>query len=122
MKGISYEMPIASAQVKSAILLAGLYAKGETTLTEPHKSRDHTEKMLKNMGVNIIINDNTVKLSPVDHELNCFDITIPNDFSSAAFFIAGACLVPDSEILIKQVNLNETRTGFIEVLKTWEQL
>ncbi|ACI20539.1 MULTISPECIES: 3-phosphoshikimate 1-carboxyvinyltransferase [Thermodesulfovibrio] len=117
LKGISYEMPIASAQVKSAILLAGLYAKGETTLTEPHKSRDHTEKMLKNMGVNIIINDNTVKLSPVDHELNCFDITIPNDFSSAAFFIAGACLVPDSEILIKQVNLNETRTGFIEVLK-----
>lgn len=117
LRGISYEMPIASAQVKSAILLAGLCAKGETTLTEPHKSRDHTEKMLKNMGANININNNTIKLSPVDDELNCFDITIPNDFSSAAFFIAGACLVPDSEILIKQVNLNETRTGFIEALK-----
>lgn len=118
LKGINYEMPIASAQVKSAILLAGVYAKGETTLTEPHKSRDHTEKILKNMGIDININDNIIKLFPPDHELNPLDITIPNDFSSAAFFIAGACIVPNSEILIKQVNLNETRTGFFEVLKS----
>lgn len=118
LKGINYEMPIASAQVKSAILLAGLYAKGETTLKEPYKSRDHTEKMLKNMGVNININNNTIKLFPPENELNPLDITIPNDFSSAAFFIAGACVVPNSEVLIKQVNLNETRTGFFEVLKS----
>jgi 3-phosphoshikimate 1-carboxyvinyltransferase len=118
LKGISYEMPIASAQVKSAILLAGLFAKGDTTVKEPHKSRDHTEKMLKSMGVELYITKNTIKISPPSQELKPFDITIPNDFSSAAFFIGGACLVPDSEVIIKNVCLNETRTGFLEVLSS----
>jgi len=118
LKGISYEMPIASAQVKSAILLAGLFAKGDTTVKEPHKSRDHTEKMLKSMGVELYITKNTIKISPPSQELKAFDITIPNDFSSAAFFIGGACLVPDSEVIIKNVCLNETRTGYLEVLSS----
>jgi 3-phosphoshikimate 1-carboxyvinyltransferase len=118
LKGISYEMPIASAQVKSAILLAGLFAKGDTTVKEPHKSRDHTEKMLKSMGVELYITKNTIKISPPSQELKPFDITIPNDFSSAAFFIGGACLVPNSEVIIKNVCLNETRTGFLEVLRS----
>ncbi|MGC8938684.1 MAG: 3-phosphoshikimate 1-carboxyvinyltransferase, partial [Thermodesulfovibrio sp.] len=82
-----------------------------------HKSRDHTEKMLKSMGVKLEINNNTIKITPPKYPLNPFDITIPNDFSSAAFFIAGACLVADSEVVIKNVCLNETRTGFLEVLK-----
>ncbi len=118
LKGISYEMPIASAQVKSAILLAGLFAKGDTTVKEPHKSRDHTEKMLKSMGVELYITNNTIKISQPSQELKAFDIAIPNDFSSAAFFIGGACLVPDSEVIIKNVCLNETRTGFLEVLRS----
>lgn len=117
LKGINYSLPIASAQVKSAILLAGLYAKGQTSILEPHKSRDHTEKMLKSMGVDIKVTDNTITLTPPVKELNPIDITIPGDFSSAAFFIGAACLVPDSEILIKNVCLNETRTGFLKVLK-----
>lgn len=116
LRGISYEMPLASAQVKSCILLAGLFAEGETTVIEPHKSRDHTEKMLKSMGVNIEINDYMIKLSPPDEELTPFDITIPCDFSSAAFFIAAATLLKNSEVSIKNVCLNETRTGFLEVL------
>ncbi|WP_353684047.1 3-phosphoshikimate 1-carboxyvinyltransferase [Thermodesulfovibrio sp. 3907-1M] len=118
LKAINYSMPIASAQVKSAILLAALFAEGETSVTEPHKSRDHTEKMLKSMGVELEINNNTIKITPPEHPLKPFDIVIPNDFSSAAFFIAGACLVSGSEIIIKNVCLNETRTGFIEVLKS----
>ncbi|MCS7214737.1 MAG: 3-phosphoshikimate 1-carboxyvinyltransferase [Thermodesulfovibrio sp.] len=117
LRGINYVMPVASAQVKSAILLAGLYAKEETTVKEPYKSRDHTEKMLKNMGAHIEINDNTIKLIPKKYELNPLDITIPNDFSSACFFIAATCLVPKSELIIKQVNLNETRTGLLDTLK-----
>lgn len=118
LKGINYSMPIASAQVKSAILLASLYAEGESSVTEPHKSRDHTEKMLKSMGAELKIKNNTIKITPPQSHLKPFDITIPNDFSSAAFFIAGACLVPGSEVIIKNVCLNETRTGFIEVLKS----
>lgn len=115
LKGIEYEMPIASAQVKSSILLAGLYARGDTTVVEPHKSRDHTERMLKSMGASIAIEGNKVKVSPVDH-LNPIEITIPGDFSSAAFFIAGALLIRGSEVLIRNVCLNETRTGFLEVI------
>lgn len=117
LRGVNYRMPVASAQVKSAILLAGIYAKGETFITEPHKSRDHTERMLKNMGVNIEVKENTVRITPPEGELYCFDITIPNDFSSSAFFIAAALLIPHSEILLRNVCLNPTRTGFLEVLK-----
>lgn len=117
LKGIKYSMPVATAQVKSAILLAGLYADRETVVTEPYKSRDHTERMLKSMGVQLNIEGNSVVVYPPDKELNPFEITVPNDFSSAAFFIAAACLVKNSEILIKNVCLNPTRTGMLDVLK-----
>lgn len=116
LKGINYEMPIASAQVKSCILLAALYAEGETKLVEPHKSRDHTEKMLKSMSADIDINGNVIKISPQRKELNPFEINVPGDFSSAAFFIAAATLLDGSEVIIKNVCLNETRTGFLDVL------
>lgn len=117
LKGINYDMPVASAQVKSAILLAALYAKGETVVREPYKSRDHTEKMLMSMGVKLMISGNSVKMIGPVKELSPFDITIPNDFSSSAFFIAAATLIPKSELLIRNVCLNETRTGFLNVLK-----
>ncbi|MEN2986054.1 MAG: 3-phosphoshikimate 1-carboxyvinyltransferase [Thermodesulfovibrionaceae bacterium] len=116
LRGIDYKLDIASAQVKSAILLAGLFAEGVTTVTEPQKSRDHTERMLKGMGVDIQIKDNTITLNPPER-LNPFDIHIPNDFSSAAFFIAAATVVPNSEVLIENVCLNPTRTGFLRVVK-----
>lgn len=117
LKGITYNMPIASAQVKSSILLAGLYAQDKTTVIEPHKSRDHTEKMLKSMGADIEINDNKVAILPIQKELRSFDITIPGDFSSASFFIAAAILLKNSEVFIRNVCLNETRTGFLEILQ-----
>ncbi len=117
LKGITYEIPIASAQVKSCLLLAGLYAEGKTIITEPHKSRDHTEKMLKSMGAKIEIKGNCVEISSLKNNLNSFEITVPADFSSAAFFIAGALLIEGSEILIKNVCLNETRTGFLDVIR-----
>lgn len=116
LKGINYEMPIASAQVKSCILLAALYAEGETKLVEPYKSRDHTEKMLKSMSADIDIDGNVIKISPQRKELNPFEIDVPGDFSSAAFFIAAATLLDGSEVIIKNVCLNETRTGFLDVL------
>ena len=118
LRGINYEMPIASAQVKSCILLAGLFAEGETTVIEPQKSRDHTEKMLKSIGAGIEVHRNIIKLSLPQRELNPFEITIPGDFSSAAFFIAGATLIKGAELIIRNVCLNETRTGFMDVLKT----
>ncbi|MEJ5227020.1 3-phosphoshikimate 1-carboxyvinyltransferase [Thermodesulfovibrio sp.] len=116
IKGIDYDMPIASAQVKSAILLAGLFAQGKTSVSEPYKSRDHTEKMLKSMGAELEIDGNRIEISPLREELKSLDISIPGDFSSAAFFIAAASLVKDSEVLIKDVCLNNTRTGLMDVL------
>ncbi len=124
LKGIEYEMPIASAQVKSCILLAGLYAEGETVVIEPHKSRDHTERMLKSMGVSLDTGWCVVdglkrpfaKIVPPGNQLQPFDLTVPGDFSSAAFFIAGAVILDNSEVVIKNICLNETRTGFIDVL------
>ncbi len=113
---LKYNSPIASAQVKSAILLAGLYCNGRTTVTEPAKSRDHTERMLNSCGADIIINDLEVSIDGTK-ELNPFDITIPGDLSSAAFFIVAALIIPGSEIVIKNVGINPTRTGIIEILQ-----
>lgn len=115
---IDYNMPVASAQVKSCLMLAALYAQGETTITEPFKSRDHSERMLSSMGADIEIEGLSIKIkqNPANSHLNPFDITVPSDFSSAAFFIAAALLVPDSEILIKGVGINPTRTGLFSVL------
>ncbi|RJQ40350.1 MAG: 3-phosphoshikimate 1-carboxyvinyltransferase [Nitrospiraceae bacterium] len=118
LKAINYKMPVASAQVKSCLILAGLYAKGTTAITEPQKSRDHTERMLKAMGANIEVKGLNIRVQGLGNKkLNPVDITIPSDFSSAAFFIAGALIVPDSEILIKNVGMNPTRTGFLKVIK-----
>ncbi len=115
LKGIDYNSPIASAQVKSCILLAGLNAEGITTVTEPYKSRNHTELMFEYMGADIKVNGNTVSVAK--SSLNPSNITICGDISSAAFFITAALIVPNSDITIKNVGINETRSGIIDVLK-----
>ena len=115
LKAIDYTMPIASAQVKSCVIMAGLYADGTTTITEPQRSRDHTERMLSAMGAGIKVQDLSVSVKG-NPKLHAVDVTVPADFSSAAFFIAGALLVPNSEIVIKDVGINQTRTGLLNVL------
>ena len=116
LHAIKYTMPVASAQVKSALLLAGLYADGETEITEPVKSRDHTERMLPAFGAEITVDGLriTIKGGP---ELEAIDIHVPGDFSSAAFFLAAALLINNSDITIKGVGMNPTRTGLISALK-----
>jgi 3-phosphoshikimate 1-carboxyvinyltransferase len=116
LKAIQYTMPVASAQVKSAILLAGLYAEGETEVIEPLKSRDHTERMMPAFGAEIKIKDLHIKIHG-GTELQGLEMYVPGDFSSAAFFIVGALLIRDSEILIKGVGINPTRTGLLSVLQ-----
>lgn len=116
LKGIHYHSPIASAQVKSAILLAGLYADGETRVTEPYISRNHSEIMLSYFGAKIKIEDTTAILLP-DPILEGQKIAVPGDISSAAYFIAGGLLVPGSEILLKNVGINPTRDGILRVAK-----
>ena len=116
LQPVTYNSPIASAQVKSAILLAGLYCKGRTTVTEPGKSRDHTERMLHSCGADITINDLEVSIQGTKG-LTPFDIIIPGDLSSAAFFIVAALIVPGSEIVVKNAGINPTRTGVIEILQ-----
>ena len=115
LQGIDYTSKIASAQVKSSILLAGLFADGETSVTEPYLSRNHTELMLSFMGANIKSDGlkTTVKKSVLEPKT----IEIVGDISSAAFFIVAALIVPNSEIIIKNVGLNPTRTGIIDVVK-----
>jgi len=117
LRPVKYSSPIASAQVKSAILLAGLYCNGRTTVTEPGKSRDHTERMLNSCGADITINGLEVSIEGTKG-LTPFDITIPGDLSSAAFFIVAALIVPGSEIVVKNVGINPTRTGIIEILQS----
>ncbi|MDP3048873.1 MAG: 3-phosphoshikimate 1-carboxyvinyltransferase [Thermodesulfovibrionales bacterium] len=117
LKAIKYDMPVASAQVKSALLLAGLYADGETEISEPIKSRDHTERMLSSYGVRIDIEGLKIKIKG-GQELKAKDMDVPGDFSSAAFFIVAALLIPDSDITIKGVGINPTRTGLLDVLKS----
>ena len=116
LHGIEYNSPVASAQVKSAILLAGLYASSPTTVTEPAKSRDHTELMLKKFGANLTSTKTSVTINPCS-ELFANDIDVPSDISSAAFFMAAAILVPDSELILENVGINPTRDGIIKVLK-----
>ena len=113
--GIQYKMPVASAQVKSAILLASLYLIGETTILEKGFSRDHTERMLKYYGTNICRKNNTIFMAD-SPRLEGKRLFIPGDFSSAAYFIVGALTLKDSEIIIKGVGLNEGRIGLINVL------
>ena len=116
LHGIEYNSPVASAQVKSAILLAGLYASSPNTVTEPAKSRDHTELMLKKFGANLTSTKTSVTINPCS-ELFANDIDVPSDISSAAFFMAAAILVPNSELILENVGINPTRDGIIKVLK-----
>lgn len=113
LTGINYNSKLASAQVKSCILLAGLNAEGKTSFTEPYISRDHTERMLKYMGANISADKNTVTIEKSVLEPKTIEIC--GDISSAAYFIAAGLIVPNSKIILKNVGLNPTRTGIIEV-------
>ena len=115
LQAINYNSPLASAQVKSCILLAGLNANGTTTFTEPYKSRNHTELMFEYMGADIKVEENKVSINK--SQLKPVDITVCGDISSAAFFMVAALIVPNSDIIIKNVGINETRAGIIEVLK-----
>lgn len=117
LDGLTYSSPVASAQVKSAILLAGLFAEGQTIVEEPFKSRDHTERMLNYFGGRIEVTDKLVTVCP-EPELKGRKVIVPGDISSAAFFMVAGLLLPNSEILIKNVGVNPTRDGIIEVLKT----
>ena len=116
LHGITHEPKVASAQVKSSILLAGLGASEETVVIEPGPSRDHTERMLAAMGYPITVDGNRVEVSG-PHPLEPLELEVPGDFSSAGYFIAAACLVGNSELTIHDVGLNETRTGFLTLLR-----
>jgi 3-phosphoshikimate 1-carboxyvinyltransferase len=116
LRSISYELPVASAQVKSCVLLAALAADGATTVGEPSRSRDHTERMLLRAGVNIHRNGKHVTVVNAD-ELILDRVVVPADLSSAAFMIAAAVLVPGSRLLVRNVGANWTRTGFLRIVK-----
>jgi len=117
LKAIDYKSPVASAQVKSSILLASLYAKGNSSITEPSMSRDHTERILNLFGAKIESSENKIILKE-KNKLIAKELSIPGDISSAAFFIALASIIKGSKILIKNVGINPTRTGIIDVLKS----
>ena len=114
LHGIHYTSKVASAQVKSCILLAGLYSDGLTSVTEPSVSRNHTELMLRGFGANVVCRDKTATITP-DPELIGQKIEVPGDISSAAYFIVAGLIVPGSEILVKNVGINPTRDGIIRV-------
>ncbi|RDU22993.1 3-phosphoshikimate 1-carboxyvinyltransferase [Anaerosacchariphilus polymeriproducens] len=116
LKGIHYHSPIASAQVKSCILLAGLYADSPTSVTEPFVSRNHTELMSSSFGAEITVQNTTVTIDP-DPTLEGQKIDVPGDISSAAFFIVAGLIIPNSEIIIKNVGINPTRDGILKVCK-----
>ena len=116
LAGIDCDLPVASAQVKSALLLAGLYASGETTVREPHPTRDYTERMLAALGWPIEFSPGFARLSG-GHRLTATDIAVPGDFSSAAFFLVAASLVPGSDLLIEGVGMNPRRTGLLDALR-----
>ncbi len=116
LKGIHYDMPMASAQVKSSILLAGLYAQGKTSVTEPAPTRDHTERMLRGFGYEVKTEGNKITLQG-GGTLTATTIDVPSDISSAAFFMVGASIAPNSDLIIEHVGLNPTRTGVIDILR-----
>jgi len=116
LHGIRYALPVASAQVKSALLLAGLYAAGETEIIEPHPTRDYTERMLAAFGWPIAFAPGRAKLSG-GHALRATDVEVPADFSSAAFFLVAASIVPGSELRLPAVGLNPRRTGLLQALR-----
>jgi 3-phosphoshikimate 1-carboxyvinyltransferase len=116
LTGITYTLPMASAQVKSCLLLAGLYADGKTVVTEPAPTRDHTERMLKGFGYNVQVNGDTVTVES-GGELTATNIDVPADISSATFFMVAASIAPGSDITLEHVGINPTRIGIINILK-----
>ncbi len=116
IRGMDYTLEVASAQVKSAVLLAGLYAEGETVVREPHSTRDYTERMLSAFGVDIEFSPGFARLTG-GQRLRAADIAVPADFSSAAFFIVAACIVPGSSLRLRAVGLNPRRTGLLIALR-----
>ena len=116
LNGITYNMEVASAQVKTALILAGLYADGKTVIKEKTKSRNHTELMLGAMGADISVDGNTVTVGKTD-SLKSLELFVPGDISSAAFFMVAAAIMKNSCVRIKNVGINETRTGIIDVFK-----
>ncbi len=116
LSGINYLMPMASAQVKSSLLLAGLFANGSTCVTEPAMTRDHTERMLNGFGYSVERQDMTVILQG-GGRLHATDIEVPGDISSAAFFIVGACITKNSDITLQHVGINPTRIGVVNILR-----
>ena len=116
LHGIDYKMPVASAQVKTAIILAGLYADGETVIHEIEKSRDHTELMLSAMGADLTVDNLDITVKPTN-ELTAVNVDVPGDISSAAFFLVLGAIMPNSQITVTNVGINPTRTGIIDVLK-----
>lgn len=116
LHGIDYKMPVASAQVKTAIILAGLYADGETVIHEIEKSRDHTELMLSAMGADLTVDNLDITVKPTN-DLTAVNVDIPGDISSAAFFLVLGAIMPNSQITVTNVGINPTRTGIIDVLK-----
>ncbi|HGM7322448.1 TPA: 3-phosphoshikimate 1-carboxyvinyltransferase [Stenotrophomonas maltophilia] len=116
LHGIDFASPVASAQIKSAVLLAGLYAQGETSVVEPHPTRDYTERMLSAFGVEIEFSPGKARLRG-GQRLRATDIVVPADFSSAAFYLVAASIIPGSELRLKQVGLNPRRTGLLHALR-----
>ena len=116
LQGIHYDMPMASAQVKSSLLLAGLYADGETSVTEPAPTRDHTERMLRGFGYAVKTDGNRISLQG-GGTLTATDIDVPSDISSAAFFMVGASIAEGSDLTLEHVGINPTRTGIIDILR-----
>ena len=116
LHGIDYKMPVASAQVKTAIILAGLYAYGETVIHEIEKSRDHTELMLSAMGADLTVDNLDITVKPTN-DLTAVNVDVPSDISSAAFFLVLGAIMPNSQITVTNVGINPTRTGIIDVLK-----
>jgi 3-phosphoshikimate 1-carboxyvinyltransferase len=117
LRGFTYCLPLASAQVKSAILLAGLSAERPVTIVEPVATRDHTERLLKRLGVSMRCTDRTITLEPPLGEIAAPDqLVIPGDLSSAAFFVVAAAILPDSHVVVREVSLNPSRRHFLDVL------
>jgi len=117
LRGVEYEMPVASAQVKSCLLLAGMYARGLTLVREPGPTRDHTERMLRAMGAPIEVIGNTVHSERPSSPLNGIDIVVASDISSAAFLLVAGSIIPDSRLTIMGVGVNRTRVGIIDALQ-----
>ena len=116
LKGLEYEMPMASAQVKSCLLLAGLYAQGRTCVTEPAVTRDHTERMLRGFGYEVTVSGNKACLDG-GGKLKATKLSVPADISSAAFFLVAASIAPDSDLTLEHVGMNPSRTGVITILR-----